>query len=229
METDDRQPEIPDRIRRAVLPDLRPVRPLRGPWTRAAALIPAAAILLVGIPWVLGLRADVVVLGPVLSFGTSALQLLAGIALIGLALRESVPGTALSPRVVWSSLAAGIALVITVTVSTFLVSPTSPAAELRARFFRYCFGYSTLAGVPLVLLAGFLAARALPLRPWVAGALYGLGAGLMSDAGWRLFCDVSTPGHVIEAHGGAILVLTVFGTLGAEVTERVRWWVEGRR
>ena len=27
-----------------------------------------------------------------------------------------------------------------------------------------------------------------PLRPRLAGALYGVGAGLMSDAGWRLFC-----------------------------------------
>ena len=42
--------------------------------------------------------------------------------------------------------------------------------------------------------------RAFPLRPRIAGALYGLGAGLMADAGWRLFCHFSNPAHVFGAH-----------------------------
>lgn len=47
-----------------------------------------------------------------------------------------------------------------------------------------------------------LAARAYPTRPVVAGALLGLGAGLMANAGWRLFCHFSEPAHVLSAHVG---------------------------
>ena len=57
------------------------------------------AVVLVGIPWILGLRPDLSLLGPGLSWGVSVLQALVGILVLGLALKESVPGNALSPRV----------------------------------------------------------------------------------------------------------------------------------
>jgi len=47
-----------------------------------------------------------------------------------------------------------------------------------------------------------LAARAYPTRPVVAGALLGVGAGLMANAGWRLFRHFSEPAHVLSAHVG---------------------------
>jgi hypothetical protein len=56
----------------------------------------------------------------------------------------------------------------------------------------------------------------------VAGALYGLGAGIMADAGVRLFCRVSEPSHVLIAHGGAILSLVALGALAASLVERVK-------
>jgi hypothetical protein len=56
----------------------------------------------------------------------------------------------------------------------------------------------------------------------VAGAVYGLGAGLMADAGVRLFCWVSAPAHVLVAHGGAILFLALAGALAATVVERIK-------
>ena len=37
---------------------------------------------------------------------------------------------------------------------------------------------------------------------WVA--LYGAGAGLISDGGWRIFCHISNPAHVLAAHGLAV-------------------------
>ncbi len=52
------------------------------------------------------------------------------------------------------------------------------------------------------------------LQAIVAGALAGLGAGLVSDASWRLYCHVSDPGHVLVAHAGAIVALTAIGAAG---------------
>ena len=43
--------------------------------------------------------------------------------------------------------------------------------------------------MPALIVAALLAARAFPLRPGVAGALYGLGCGLIADAGLRLYCE----------------------------------------
>ena len=59
-------------------------------------------------------------------------------------------------------------------------------------------------------------------RPALAGGLYGLGAGLLADAGARLFCWVSDPAHVLLSHGGAILGLVIAGALSAVIVDRAR-------
>jgi hypothetical protein len=41
--------------------------------------------------------------------------------------------------------------------------------------------------------------------------LLGVGAGLMADAGWRLFCHFSEPAHVIAAHLGGAAVTALAG------------------
>jgi len=74
--------------------------------------------------------------------------------------------------------------------------------------------------VPALVIAAILTARALPVRPAVAGALYGLGCGLVADAGLRLYCDYSVPLHVLFAHGGAVLGVTMAGALVAVVVAR---------
>jgi hypothetical protein len=71
---------------------------------------------------------------------------------------------------------------------------------------------STIAGGILVLLFSWGFRTSLVTRPTAAGALYGAGAGLAINAGWRIACPVSTPWHALGAHGTAI-VATVF--LGA--------------
>jgi hypothetical protein len=213
---------VPDDLHRAIARDLTPVRPLAPPWRRAAVLLPLAIAVVAGIPWVMGVRHDAGVLGAWWSWGVSSLQLLAGFVLVGLALRESVPGSALSPRQLAGAIASGVAIVAAVTWATYAVSPTSAPPARTVPFFVYCLRHSALLGAPAVIAAGLLAARAFPLRPWVAGALYGLGGGLMTDAGWRLFCDVSAPSHVLMAHGGAMLVLVVLGMLTASAGEWVR-------
>jgi hypothetical protein len=63
--------------------------------------------------------------------------------------------------------------------------------------------------------------RLLPGRPAIAGALCGLGAGLLTDAGVRLFCWVTEPLHVLVAHGGAIAALVVLGALLATGIDRI--------
>jgi hypothetical protein len=73
-----------------------------------------------------------------------------------------------------------------------------------------------VSALPAVALASILAARAYPLRPAVAGALLGLGAGLMADAGWRLFCHFSEPAHVLSAHLGGVLLSMCLGAVMAK-------------
>ena len=48
-------------------------------------------------------------------------------------------------------------------------------------------------------------------RPLIMGVLFGLGAGLMADAGWRIFCHFSEPAHVLSAHLGGVLVSAMAG------------------
>ena len=83
-------------------------------------------------------------------------------------------------------------------------------------------GATILTALPAMLLASWLVARAFPLRPRIAGALYGLGAGLMADAGWRLFCHFSVPSHVFGAHTLAILATCGLGVVTASLFSRRR-------
>jgi hypothetical protein len=78
-----------------------------------------------------------------------------------------------------------------------------------------CFAGSAATALPVIALASILAARAYPTRPAVAGALLGLGAGLMADAGWRIFCHFGEPSHVLSAHLAAVLMSTAIGALVA--------------
>jgi hypothetical protein len=55
------------------------------------------------------------------------------------------------------------------------------------------------------------------LSPQIAGALYGAGAGLLSDAGWRLFCHYSDPLHVLPTHLGAVVAATLLGALAGRL------------
>ena len=45
-------------------------------------------------------------------------------------------------------------------------------------------------------------------------------AGWWRDAGLRLYCDYSVPLHVLFAHGGAVLGVTLAGALVAVVVAR---------
>jgi len=212
----------PKALRDAIGRDLRPVRPLRRPLTRALALAPMAAAIVVGLPVLHAFRADMDVVGFVRTWGFSIAQTIGGLAIIALALRESIPGRALRTGTVTSTVVAGLALPMCLVVLTsprFDVGPEAGRGLLEGFA---CFKTSALAAVPAIIVAAILAARAFPLRPGIAGALYGLGAGLMADAGLRLYCDYSVPSHVLFAHGGAVAASMMAGAFVATTVARTR-------
>lgn len=208
-------------LRARLMAEYAPVNRLRSPLVRAMWLSPLAALALLAAPLVFGMRPDAVRLGPGLTWGASSVQALIAFALLVAALRESVPGRAWSwPwAVVW--LTAPIALLGLVTAASWEASPVLLRSEWGLVGVA-CFVGSAASALPVVALAGILAASAYPTRPALAGALLGLGAGLMADAGWRLFCHFSEPAHVLSAHLGAVLVSVLLGSVLASAICRAR-------
>lgn len=204
---------IPRALREAVARDLRPVRPLARPWQRAAIALPVALALLMAAPMIFGVRPDAVRVGLALTWGVSVFQLGLGMVLIAMSLREAVPGRALSAPALAFAVTAAVATVVIVTFATWLMSPRHVGAGSELFIWSLCFGYTFVSALPLIVLSGLLAARAYPLRPALVGALYGLGAGLVSDAGWRLFCHYTDPLHVLPAHFGAVVASALAGVL----------------
>ncbi len=214
----DEQPS--DALRRAVTGDLRPVRPLARPWRRTAAIAPLAALLLLAVPWWFGQRDDAGAIGIAWTWGASVLQLAYGIWLIGTGLREAVPGRSSATSTLVARVSAAALILVGVTMVTYAFSPTAPLPERYFAVTRICLFGSATVGVPLLVAVALLAARAYPLRPSVVGMLCGLGAGLVADSGWRLFCAFSDPVHVLLAHGGAIVALALGGAGFAHLLAR---------
>ena len=210
----------PPQLRDRIAADLGPVTPLPKPWRRAVTLLPLAVLLLFAASTVYGLRGDASRIGWALTWGVSIVELALGMLLIGFALREAIPGRVWSPKALLASLGVALGAVVLITLATWRVSPTRIVSESVAYVTSVCFGYPLLAAVPVILFAGLLASRAFPLRPSIAGALYGAGAGLLSDAGWRLFCHYSDPAHVLSAHLGAIVAATLLGALTGRILRR---------
>ena len=210
--TDQSETRLPAALRARLAADYAAVRPLPPPLARALTLAPFALVALVAAPWWFEPRVDMARLGWVQAWGWSLVQSMAGVVLVAAALREAVPGRAWSrvPLAAW--LAVPIALLIVVTFSTYDVSPIA----LRngwAIVGAMCLAGSLATALPGAVLAAVLAARAYPTRPALTGLLGGLGAGLMADAGWRLFCHFSEPAHVLSAHLGGVIAAGLCGAL----------------
>jgi len=200
-------PDLRDRIAN----DLRPTKPLRPPYVRALVLIPLAVAIVLSVPGLRFFRPDLQAIGFLKAWGFSFGQALAGLVIVGVALRESIPGRGLSRGAIVATIGVGLAIpfvLLGVTASAFDVGP-APGQGLEEGI--GCFRVSAISAIPALIAAAFLAARALPLRPGLAGALYGLGCGLIADAGMRLFCEYPVPSHVIFGHGGAIVGAMALG------------------
>lgn len=208
----------PDDLLARIAADLRPVRPLAPAFRRVLLVVPVGLAVFLGLPLYIGVRADAATLGPLLTWGASAAQVTLGVWLLWAGAREARPGQRLPMRLNASLLASAAAAAVALTTITFVMSPTTLSESLLPwRADTFCFRGSVTVGAPLLFLAGWLLGRALPGQPWLAGALFGAGAGLTADATWRLVCPVSDPWHVITGHGGAVLALTAIGALGAYV------------
>src|SRR5215217_238160 len=207
----------PPKLREAIERDLRPTKPLRPPFIRALVLIPIAVAIVLSVPGLRFFRSDMAVIGVVRAWGFSFGQALAGLVIVGVALRESIPGRGLSRGAAIATIAIGLAIpfaLLGVTASAFDVGP-EPGRGLEEGI--GCFRVSAISAIPALVAAAFLAARALPTRPALAGALYGLGCGLIADAGLRLFCEYTVASHVLFGHGGAIVGAMMFGAVVAKI------------
>ncbi len=119
-------PDAPPSLRDAVQRDLRPTRPLRSPSVRVLALVPLAAAIVVAVPALHFFRPDMRAIGFLRAWGFSIGQAFAGLVIVCLALRESIPGRALSRRALAWTVAGGLALpfvLLLLTASTFDIGP----------------------------------------------------------------------------------------------------------
>jgi hypothetical protein len=218
-------PKPPEALMRAIAQDLRAVRPSPQPLHLALRMVPLALLVSSVILLAIGVRHDLARLGPLLTWGTSAAQFVLAIALVWIAAHESIPAGRLPRQVVYSAMVAASLVVVLVTLLTFSTSPANepvlrvpPWINEALRVSPWIMGFacgigSTLAGGILVLLFSSVFRNSLATRPTVAGALYGAGAGLAINAGWRIACPVSTPWHALGAHGAAIIATVILGAL----------------
>jgi len=209
----------PAALRDAIAHDIIPVRPLAAPHIRVLWLTPIALVLVILAPAAFSVRPDVARLGWVLSWGASLFETLLGLAIIAAALRESVPGTLVSSRAISLIAAIATASVVTITVLTWRVSPTPLMDRGPGVVWRVCVAGTFSSALPALAVSLALVRRAFPLRPALAGALCGLGAGFLADAGWRMFCHFTDPAHVFGAH---LLAIAAAGVAGASLGRRRR-------
>jgi hypothetical protein len=212
----------PQALRTLIAAELGPVRPLASPVRRALWLVPFAVVLLFAASAVFSIRADAPRLGWALTWGLSALEMTLGLALIAAALREAVPGTLLPRRGLAAAFAGTAAVVIAVTWITWTMSGSRLEADPRGFVWRVCVAGTVISALPPLMLSAVLVARAYPLRPAVAGALYGLGSAILADAGWRVFCHFANPAHVFGAHTSAAVLVTVVGVAVGTLAQRRR-------
>jgi hypothetical protein len=176
-------------------------------------VLPFAIVALIAAPAAFDVRpeADLGWLGV---WGLSIGQSLIGVLVIGAALRESIPGRDWSRAAMAIWLAIPIVAIVAITMVSWEASPVF----LRTQWWLVggiCFAGSAATALPVVAFSSILASRAYPTRPLFAGSLLGLGAGVMADAGWRIFCHFSEPSHVLSAHLAAVIMSTLIGAMAA--------------
>ena len=238
----DRSPKPPEALMRAIAQDLRPVRPSPQPLYLALRMVPLALLVSSVILLAIGPRHDLGILGPLLTWGASAAQFVLAIALVWIAAHESIPAARLPRQMVYFATVAASLVVVFVTLLTFSTSPAGGTLPLRVparinetlRVSPWIVGFacgigSTLAGGILVLFFSWVFRNSLATRPTVAGALYGAGAGLAINAGWRIACPFSTPWHALGAHGAAIIATAILGALIGRFLGNRRLHIGGRR
>jgi hypothetical protein len=209
---------LPERLRRELESDLRPVRPLPRPAFRAVEIGTWALAVSLLVLLLLPVRGDADALGWALVWGAAGAEALAGLLLSGLALREAVPGSGVGATRSALALAAGAAVQLSVGILTWLGGPT-PSASAAHHLGLSCLSAQSGLGLTGLAFASWLVVRALPVRPRWTGALAGMGAGLVVDGVWHLVCPRSDLAHVLLWHGGATLTIAGLGWLAGWLWE----------
>ena len=237
----DRSPRPPEALMRAIAQDLKPVRPSPQPLRLALRMAPLALLVSSLILLAIGPRHDAGILGPLLTWGASAVQFVLAIALVWIAAHESIPVGRLPRHIVYSAAVVASLVVVFISLVTFSKSPANepllrvpPLVNEALRSSPWIMGFacgigSTLAGGILVLFFSWVFRNSLATRPTEAGALYGAGAGLAINAGWRIACPVSTLWHALGAHGAAIIATVILGAVIGRFLGNRRLHIGGRR
>lgn len=215
-------PVLPEGLRRAVERDLRPVRPLPSPWRRSVWAAVTVGAVWAGALLLTPLRSDFADLPMWVGWGGAGLQLILGLGLIVLALRQSVPGEGAPGGVAMTWLAVTMSVQVAVGILTAHFSPGADLGEHALAHGVGCMAYDATMALPATLVTFWLLFRALPTRAPLAGLLGGAGAGASADGLLHLICPMSSLDHVLIWHTGAILLLAVGGLLAGIVWERSR-------
>lgn len=217
---------VPPSLRLAVAADLQPVRALPPAWLRTLGAV-AATVLGFGAvlaAFKLSLRPDFEQVPIWLSWGCTGLQLIVGVVLIGLALREAVPGRAVPKGAAAIAIGTGVLMQVLVGIVTWMHSPGMPYVVGRGSTAGIgCATHDLALGLPALAATLWLVFRALPLRPSVAGLLGGAGAAVTADAVNHIICPMSDLRHVLVWHTGALLGLMLLGWAAGKLWERRRY------
>ncbi len=213
---------LPDTLRATVEHDLRPVRPLPPVWMRTLVAVSSLAVVLAFAFARAGLRSDLDQLPMWLSWGCSMLQLALGVLLIGLAMREAVPGQGAPWGVIQAAAGTALAVQVLIGVATAIYSPIIDLADGISSGIG-CFKHESAIALPVFAVILWLVFRAFPLRAPVAGLLGGAGATVAGDAVIHLLCPVTSLAHVLIWHTGAVLVFMALGWLIGLAWQLVRW------
>ena len=218
----------PPSLVRAIASDLRPVTPSPSPGQLALRLAAIAAVVSPLVILAIGRRPDLSRIGPLLGWAASVAQFGLAILVIWIAARESTPAMRPPREVIRGAFSAGLLVVVSLSLLTFRISPGDEAARLSKlhklemllpphvspwAMAAACAVGSTLGGGLLIVALALLFRNSLASHPVAAGTLYGFGAGLAINAGWRLACPISTPLHAIGAHGVALIATALLGAL----------------
>ncbi len=201
----------PEQLLRAIADDMRPVRPLPPLWKRVMAVAVTAVAVSVAVLATHAVRPDLLVLSPWVGWGAAVLEGLVGLVIMGLALRESVPGSALGGAVLGLSISLAIVMNLVVAVATRI--DVTGGADMWGPLTKgmICSRNEMLFALPAFIVTIVFVTRALPIRPQIVGMLGGLGAGLVGDGINHVLCPVSSLHHVLVWHTGAMIGLAIFG------------------
>lgn len=218
--------DLPENLRRAVAADFEPVRPLPPAWMRTlqAVAIAAVALGMMIIFFKISLRPDMDQLPMWLSWGCTGLQLIVGVILVGMALREAIPGSSVPTGAVVLAVSTGLLMQVLVGIATWMHSPGMPLENGQGlKMGISCATHDVALALPALVVTLWLVFRALPMRPSIAGILGGTGAAVTADALIHIICPMSDLRHVLVWHSGVIIGLMLVGWSVGRIWERTRF------